>query len=153
MPQAASQRIRHRAYAYVTHGSRLLIFRHVHSADAGLQVPAGTVEDGEDPAAAVLREAQEETGLHGLTLVSFLAKDQRDMSDCGTDELQHRWFFHLRCDLTPPQTWRHAETSNGTHEPIWFEFFWAQFPHGIPKLVANYDDYLPQLAAALALEA
>jgi 8-oxo-dGTP pyrophosphatase MutT (NUDIX family) len=145
--------VRHRAYAYITHGSRLLLFRHVHFPDAGLQVPAGTIEDGEDPRDAVLREAREETGLNDLTLVAFLARDERDMSDCGANELQHRWFFHLRCGGNPAESWRHAETSNAKHEPIWFEYFWAALPDGVPKLVANYDDYVPQLSARVGLEA
>jgi 8-oxo-dGTP pyrophosphatase MutT (NUDIX family) len=79
-------RIRHRAYAYITDGSRLLIFRHVDAPEAGLQVSAGTIEPGEEPADAAMREAREETGLRALTLVSFLGRDQRDMSDCGVDE-------------------------------------------------------------------
>lgn len=49
--------------AYITHGNRLLVFRHPHAPEAGIQVPAGTVEEGEDPGTAVLREAAEETGL------------------------------------------------------------------------------------------
>jgi 8-oxo-dGTP diphosphatase len=143
------RRIRHRAYAYITNRSRLLVFRHVDAPEAGLQVPAGTIEPGESPDHAVLREAREETGLGELlVVVSFLARDERDMSDCGVDELQHRWFFQLRCDGDPPARWRHAETSGAA--PIWFEFFWADLPDGVPKLVANDDDYLPRLVATRA---
>src|SRR5687768_5304696 len=139
MPDPRS--VRHRAYAYVTHGARLLLFRHVNAPEAGLQVPAGTIEPGEAPDQAVLREAREETGRSDLQLVAFLGDDDRDMSDCGLDELQHRWFFHLRCDGDPPETWRHAETSDPAVGPIWFAFFWAELPEGVPKLVGNYDDY------------
>ena len=143
------RRICHRAYAYITNGSRLLVFRHVDAPQAGLQVPAGTIEPGEPPERAVLREAGEETGLAALTLVAFLGRDERDMSDCGVAEIQHRWFFHLRCDGDPPETWRHAETSGGT--PIGFEFFWAALPNGVPQLVANYDDYVPRLLASMSV--
>lgn len=45
------------------HGPELLLIRHPH---AGLQLPAGTVEPGESPADAALREAWEETGLADL---------------------------------------------------------------------------------------
>jgi 8-oxo-dGTP pyrophosphatase MutT (NUDIX family) len=44
----------------------------------GLQVPAGTLRQGEDPAAGALREAQEETGLAGLRLVRFLGSYEWD---------------------------------------------------------------------------
>ena len=54
---------RHRAYAYITSGSRLLLFTQPGAPDAGIQVPAGTIEPGESPRDAVMREAREETGL------------------------------------------------------------------------------------------
>lgn len=44
-------------------GDELLLFQHP---SAGIQLPAGTVEQDEAPAAAALREAQEETGLAGF---------------------------------------------------------------------------------------
>lgn len=47
----------------------LLLFEHP---TAGIQIPAGTVEAGELPAVAALREAQEETGLTDLTIKRYL---------------------------------------------------------------------------------
>jgi 8-oxo-dGTP pyrophosphatase MutT (NUDIX family) len=41
-------------------GAEILLFQHPY---AGIQIPAGTIEPGEAPAAAALREAFEETGL------------------------------------------------------------------------------------------
>lgn len=43
----------------------LLLFEHPH---AGIQIPAGTVQGGETPEQAVLREVVEETGLTNVTL-------------------------------------------------------------------------------------
>lgn len=51
------------------HGTELLLFEHPY---AGVQIPAGTVEDGEALHAAALREAAEETGLTDLQLVADL---------------------------------------------------------------------------------
>jgi 8-oxo-dGTP pyrophosphatase MutT (NUDIX family) len=51
------------------HVPALLLLRHPY---AGIQIPAGTVEPGEDPSAAVLREAREETGLEGLSIQKSL---------------------------------------------------------------------------------
>ena len=48
----------------------LLVFLHP---TAGLQLPAGTVEAGETPEAAVIRETAEETGLHSVSIVELLA--------------------------------------------------------------------------------
>ena len=64
--------IKHKAFAFITHAGRLLMFRHPFSPEAGIQVPAGTVEVNELPADAVMREAFEETGLRGLELLLFL---------------------------------------------------------------------------------
>lgn len=49
-------------------GRELLVFRHDNPA-AGVQVPAGTVDPGEPPDQAVLREAWEESGLGALRIV------------------------------------------------------------------------------------
>ena len=48
---------------YVVHRTRLLVFSHEDPL-AGVQVPAGTIELGEDPAEAAVRETFEETTLH-----------------------------------------------------------------------------------------
>ena len=47
----------------------LLLFEHP---TAGIQIPAGTVEEDEDPQAAAEREAGEESGLRGLKFEAFL---------------------------------------------------------------------------------
>ena len=55
--------------AFVTRdeGAELLLFQHPYS---GVQFPAGTVEEGEPPLEAVLRELSEETGLTQAHLIS-----------------------------------------------------------------------------------
>lgn len=50
-------------------GVQLLLLEHPY---AGIQIPAGTVEEHEQPEMAALREAREETGLAGLTLEEYL---------------------------------------------------------------------------------
>jgi len=50
-------------------GYDLLLFRHPH---AGIQIPAGTVEDGETPEKAFMREVAEETGLTTLSIRRYL---------------------------------------------------------------------------------
>ncbi|MFZ5923301.1 MAG: NUDIX hydrolase [Chloroflexota bacterium] len=135
-----------KVYAYVTHRGRLLVFRHVHEPGAGLQVPGGTVEDGEGFEAAVRREAFEETGLPGLELVRFLGEEVRDWSEIGIPAVHYRKFFHLRCTQTPPETWRHTETltSDGSG-PHLFEFFWADLPDGVPELLTGHGIFLTEL--------
>jgi 8-oxo-dGTP pyrophosphatase MutT (NUDIX family) len=50
-----------KVFAYITWGIKLLVFSQPTAPEAGIQVPAGTVEDGEAVDAAVMREAFEET--------------------------------------------------------------------------------------------
>jgi 8-oxo-dGTP diphosphatase len=145
-----SMKIRHRAYAYVTHQDRVLLFTHPDSPEAGIQVPAGGIKDGEDTALAALREATEETGLTNLRIAGFLGHDTRDMRDCGIDELQYRWFYHIVCDGTPPDKWLHGEFDDADKLLIPFAFFWAPLSEALPDLVANYDDFIPKLCDRMA---
>lgn len=55
-------------------GPEILVFDHSR---AGLQLPAGTVELGEEPDEAVIREAREETGLKNISIVEKLGVDQQ----------------------------------------------------------------------------
>ena len=143
-----------KAFAYITHNDRLLVFSHPNSPSAGIQVPAGTIEEGERPEEAVMREAREETGLTDLELVRFLGEQVLDRSDVGLEEVHHRYFYHLRCTREPPATWRNFEThpSDGGLEPILFEFFWARLPHGVPELIADHGKLLPRLVEELSAE-
>ena len=79
--------IRRKAFAYITQGHRLLVFTHPDAPEAGTQVPAGTIEHGETPEDAALREAREETGLSLLTVVRFLGTSRYDRSLFGRDEV------------------------------------------------------------------
>lgn len=137
----------HKVFAYITHRNRLLVFRHTDFPEAGIQVPAGTVMANEDLEAAVLREAEEETGLRDLTIKTCLGDQIRDMADAGKDQIHHRHFYHLLCGGDPPEEWQHDETSpsDGGSSPIRFEFFWAELPDQVPELIADHGIMLPRL--------
>ena len=139
---------RHRAYAYITSGSRLLLFTQPGAPEAGIQVPAGTIGPEESPQDAVMREVNEETGLTGLRYERFLDQDTRDMRDCGSDELQHRWFFHLSVEGPTEESWRHGEHSEDGSLIHPFDFFWADV-RALPDLVAGYDDKIGLLIESM----
>ena len=101
-----------KAFAYVTHGNRLLMFSHPLAPEAGLQAPAGTMLDGEAPEDAVLREAIEETALADLRVVRFLGEVRRDRADVGRAEIHHRFFFHVVCDSQSPERWQNYEVDD-----------------------------------------
>ena len=144
--------MKRKVLAYITHAGRLLLFRHTDYPEAGIQVPGGTVAEGEAPEAAVLREALEETGLTGLELDLLLGETIDDASDVGLDGVHHRTYYHLCYSDEPPQTWRHWEcdASDGS-PPIEFEFFWAPLPDGLPEMLPAHAAMLPRLLARLGL--
>jgi 8-oxo-dGTP pyrophosphatase MutT (NUDIX family) len=142
----------HKVFAYITHGQRLLVFRHADFPQAGIQVPAGTVQPDEHPDEAVLREVYEETGLSDFAEVYFLGEQIRDMRDFNRDEVHHRYFYHLPYTGDSLTTWRHDETSGGATAPIVFEFFWVTLPNDVPELIADHDKFMPALLQRLSIE-
>ncbi|MBC7811407.1 MAG: NUDIX domain-containing protein [Burkholderiales bacterium] len=139
---------KHKVLAYIMKGDKLLVFRHADYPQAGIQVPAGTVEDGESPEAAVMREAHEETGLENLRLVSFLGTDQRDLSNYGRDEIQQRYFFHVTCDDECPDAWSHVELNpNGEYKSVRFDLSWAAIDD-VPELAGDQGQMLHVLRGA-----
>lgn len=125
----------------------LLVFRHPHHADAGIQVPGGTVQDNESLEDAVLREAAEETGLSGFEIRACLGKQDQDLSPWGKDGFARRYFYHLAYHGPAPATWQHYETdpSEGDEDSILFEFFWVHYPDQVPPLIADQGLYLAHI--------
>jgi len=125
-----------KVYAYITQDDQLLVFRHTHYPEAGIQVPGGTLEPGEDPRQAILREAHEETGLENLDIRAYLGACQFDLATVGGSGFQMQHFFHLTLDGPTPARWRHFEQhpSDGSPAPIEFTFFWVRFPDQVPVL-------------------
>jgi 8-oxo-dGTP pyrophosphatase MutT (NUDIX family) len=137
--------------ALITRGHHLLVFRKPHHPGTGTQVPAGTVEHDESPEHAVIREAQEETGLTGLRLCGLLDHRMIDMRPYGCDELHDRWFFHLLAPAVAPQTWRHGESnpSAGTEQFVAFDFFWIGLNRAMGELRAENHPALSVLVHRL----
>jgi len=136
--------IKQKAFAYITYHNQLLVFEHPHAPEAGIQVPAGTIQPGESPEAAVMREAYEETGLTTLKLHRFLGEVKRDMSDFGIAQIHQRYFFHLLCEAEPPATWDHWETDpSDTPSAHLFRFYWVALP--FENLIADHGRLLSLL--------
>lgn len=72
----------HKVTAFITreqNGTReLLVFQHPN---AGIQLPAGTVEHGENIETAVVREAQEETGIQTFHLQTHLGGIKNELNE------------------------------------------------------------------------
>jgi len=122
--------------AYITHGEDLLVFEEPDFPEAGTQVPGGTLESQELPAAGVMREAAEETGLRDLRLVRSLGAVQ---SVAPSGQQVQRHFFQLATDDRARQTWDHWESNPSTGgPPIRFRFRWVHL-RGVPPLAGKLD--------------
>lgn len=122
---------------YVVRDGRLLVFRHRDHPDAGVQVPAGTLHDGEAPEAGAIRETEEETGHRGFRIVAKLGVYEHEFRDtfAGVErhELHERHVFHLEPPADLPESWSHlAEEGDGD---FWFEFTWV--PYGTDLVLAG----------------
>jgi 8-oxo-dGTP pyrophosphatase MutT (NUDIX family) len=137
---------------YITQGDRLLIFRHTEHPDAGIQVPAGTVNPGERLDIAAIREAREETGLPEaeLELRAMLGDDVVPGDVSNSSVVIRRHFFHFEFTGTAPRRWIHYEhdPSDGTPGSIEFEFTWVRYPDEVPVLAGKQGAMLPRLKIA-----
>lgn len=118
---------------YIVWDGQLLVFWHLDEPwdESGLQVPAGSVESGESPEAAALREACEETGLKELRIVRKVGETEYDMAPHRA-EMQHRHVFHLRVDVEePPTRWvsREDDPADGS-SPKRLECYWIPLSRG-----------------------
>jgi ADP-ribose pyrophosphatase YjhB (NUDIX family) len=140
---------RTKAFAYITHGNSILVLKQPCHPEAGIQVPAGSVEPGESPRSGALREAVEETGLQNLRLVRFLGLVRFDrMPIDRVAGFHNRWFFHLACDETPADIWEHFEmTPSDGSAPVRFECSWVDLDD--VTLDWGHDAMLPRLRESL----
>ena len=143
-------RVVEKAFAYITRDDELLVFRHVDFPEAGIQVPAGTIGPGESREAAVLREAREETGLHGFQPPVHLGTaDFGSPADLTTTARRH--FFHLPLAGKAPDRWRHWERSpsHGACDGYLFELYWINLHTLAPDLAPGHDAFLVPLRSAV----
>ena len=127
---------------YVVRDGTLLVFRHRDHPDAGVQVPAGTVEPGEDPADAAIRELREETGRDAFALVRELGRDERLFDESGRHERHSRRFFEFATLAPLPDRW-----SNRAEGAYWFEFFWTALTEDL-ELAGDQHVFIARLGPA-----
>lgn len=133
--------------AYITHADQLLVFRHSQHPEAGIQVPAGSIEPGEDPAAAIIREAFEETGLEQLQLNRYLGEADHLFTHEGQKFIQKRHFYHLIYHDPARERWHYHEQdpADDSGRRIEFELFWVQLPDEVPELAGAQGILLERL--------
>jgi 8-oxo-dGTP pyrophosphatase MutT (NUDIX family) len=141
------QIVKQKAYALITRGNQLLVFSEPDFPEVPIQIPGGTLEDGESPEIGVMREAEEETGLTALKFVAYLGFSDRTSIDNGVEKIQRRHYFHLLCAQDCLDRWLHDEIhpSEGPHEKITFELFWIPISTAISHLFPDHASVLEKL--------
>lgn len=137
--------VRHRAYLFMTRvwegRPQLLVFDHVDPhLQCGIQTPGGTIDPGESPETAALREAKEETGLTEFDTPHLLAKDDFE----SETEWLKRYFFHLPVTQTTEASWIHKVGGAGSDEGIEFKLMWVDLP-GAGDLAPHFRAYLDRV--------
>lgn len=126
---ARYDKLKHKAYIYLTAGRDLLVFRQPDQPWVGLQVPGGTVDPGESHLQAALREFHEETGLALPHALDALTEQMVLYDNAAGRDVHHRRLYHARMPVTAQARrrarWEHFEMSpSAGGDPIRFELFW-----------------------------
>jgi 8-oxo-dGTP diphosphatase len=135
---------RQRVLAYITRdtarGRELLVFEQ-DDPEAGVQVPAGRLDPGEELVPALLREIEEEAGLTGLRVLreipGFEAHYPSRYENHG---------YHLVADGDLPDQWDHVVAGNGDDAGLTFSYRWLL----IAPEVKLFDRSHPRLLELLA---
>ncbi|HDR7800023.1 NUDIX domain-containing protein [Bacillus tropicus] len=132
-----------KVHAYVTREKegvmQLLVFKHRDIPEAGIQVPGGTVDEGETLEAAILREVQEESGLRHLCIERFLADYIIHVKE--KKEYQKRHFFHVTLLTDVKDSWEHIVSAGEEDEGLVFSYEWIDIAK-YPELAGKQGEFL-----------
>ncbi|NKM88712.1 NUDIX domain-containing protein [Rhizobium laguerreae] len=98
-----------KALIYATNSCGILVFDEPDFPEVPLQVPGGTVEEGEPVIDAARREFGDETGLVDRTGFRLLGDSHRTFERDGKLHNLHRTYFHLSLEDGLPDTWDHFD--------------------------------------------
>lgn len=126
--------------AYITRGQELLVFEHRDFPDAGVQVPAGTVDPVESLESAALREVEEESGLKFAGPEKFLGCFEWFRRE--TNEIHLRHVFHFQSAERLPETWSHTVSGGELDRGLVFNYFWLPIDQAKTLLSGDQGAYL-----------
>lgn len=117
--------LKHKAYVYLTCGTRLLVFSQPDEPEIGLQVPGGTIDPGESYLHGARREFIEETGLSLTSALDPLMDQDVFFDNAAGRDLHRRRLYHGRTARIEREEWEHYEMSpSAGGDPIRFRLFW-----------------------------
>jgi 8-oxo-dGTP pyrophosphatase MutT (NUDIX family) len=110
-------------------------------------VPGGTIEVGETPEQAIMREVQEETGLVNFEIIEKI--DEYQFYTEYSKKFIHRHVFHVEVTGNVPDTWTHRVVSNGKDRDLNFHFYWMDINDVGDQLVNRLGDSMTLLIEKL----
>ena len=122
---------------------QVLVFEHIDFPEAGVQVPAGTIDPGEDPERAALREAWEESGVEGLHVRRYLGAFRWWQADRHEEHERH--VFHLITSLPLPDAWEHTVSAGEDDTGLRFRYRWLDTDVATSVLSGDQGIYLQYL--------
>lgn len=121
--------------------SSVLAFTQQGCPEAGVQVPAGTVEDGEEPVAAAARELREESGLELRELPNWVGTVLFEMYPYKF-ERHLRHIYWCVTDIPKTESWTNIEAATATRGPVVANFEFLSVDSATTELVAGHGDLL-----------
>jgi 8-oxo-dGTP pyrophosphatase MutT (NUDIX family) len=118
--------------------SELLVFDHLNFPEVSPQVVGGSLEQGETPESAVMREVFEEAGIK-VENPKLVGSFPFFRSDISQQQVRHVFEFISR-DL--PSRWTHTVSSGEEDEGLEFHFQWLKVEEAKKRLVADLGAYL-----------
>ncbi|MBY0597874.1 NUDIX hydrolase [Bacillus bingmayongensis] len=132
-----------KVYAYITREkegvTQLLVFTHRDMPEAGIQVPGGTVDEGEKLEPAVLREVLQESGIRHLCIERFI--DDYIIYVKEKQEYQKRHFFHISLLTDVKDMWEHIVSAGEEDEGLTFCYEWVDIAK-CPVLAGNQGEFV-----------
>lgn len=130
-------------------GYELLVFEHPL---AGRQIPKGTIDAGENPGAAAVRELEEESGVRASRIVSRIAEIEMLRTTSlyphkKVPRLESWHLYHLEVphEVTAREHWIHAAEGSADEQGLPFAYFW--FP--IADSLESFESYWHEVLLAV----
>ena len=134
--------LKRKVLAYITKGEdaerEILVFEQKDNPNAGLQVPGGTIEEGELLIDALYREIEEETGINREDLELKRKINTSNYFPQHKNVIYERNIFHLTFIGKEQAGWDHRVYGGGNDDGLIFSHRWIPI-NKLPELAANQD--------------